>query len=79
MIHLGQKLSLIGLKSDLARKIIEKDPEKARSELKDIQQTARTALNEVQKNGIEYAWNSPKRRNDSCKTNTRSSRNRACD
>jgi len=46
---LGQKLSLIGLKSDLARKIIEKDPEKARSELKDIQQTARMALNEVRK------------------------------
>src|SRR4051812_5484917 len=46
---LGQKLSLIGLKSDLARKIIEKDPIKARSELKDIQQTARTALNEVRK------------------------------
>ncbi|MCF8888551.1 MULTISPECIES: sensor histidine kinase [Priestia] len=44
---LGQKLSLIGLKSDLARKLITKDPEKAKSELKDVQQTARTALNEV--------------------------------
>ncbi|WP_046175275.1 sensor histidine kinase [Domibacillus indicus] len=44
---LGQKLSLIGLKSDLARKLIEKDPEKARNELLDVQQTARTALNEV--------------------------------
>ena len=46
---LGQKLSLIGLKSDLARKILEKDPDKARSELKDIQQTARMALSEVRK------------------------------
>ncbi|MEH7382165.1 sensor histidine kinase [Bacillus sp. JJ1533] len=46
---LGQKLSLIGLKSDLARKLIHKDPEKARNELKDVQQTARTALNEVRK------------------------------
>lgn len=46
---LGQKLSLIGLKSDLARKLITKDPEQARSELKDVQQTARTALNEVRK------------------------------
>lgn len=46
---LGQKLSLIGLKSDLARKILDRDPEKARNELKDIQQTARTALNEVRK------------------------------
>ncbi|MGL4819036.1 MAG: sensor histidine kinase [Bacilli bacterium] len=44
---LGQKLSLIGLKSDLARKLIAKDPERARTELKDVQQTARTALNEV--------------------------------
>jgi two-component system, NarL family, sensor histidine kinase DesK len=44
---LGQKLSLIGLKSDLAGKIIAKDPKQARVELKDIQQTARTALKEV--------------------------------
>ncbi|WP_088072864.1 sensor histidine kinase [Gottfriedia luciferensis] len=46
---LGQKLSLIGLKSDLARKLITKDPVKAQSELMDVQQTARTALNEVRK------------------------------
>ncbi|MBY8911978.1 sensor histidine kinase [Bacillus sp. YC2] len=44
---LGQKLSLIGLKSDLARKLIYKDPEQARAELKSVQQTARTSLNEV--------------------------------
>ncbi|MDQ0229876.1 sensor histidine kinase [Metabacillus malikii] len=46
---LGQKLSMIGLKSDLARKLIYKDPEKARNEMKDVQQTARSALNEVRK------------------------------
>lgn len=46
---LGQKLSLIGLKTDLARKLIYKDPEQAKDELKDVQQTARTALNEVRK------------------------------
>lgn len=46
---LGQRLSLIGLKSDLARKLITKDPEQAQNELKDVQQTARTALNEVRK------------------------------
>lgn len=46
---LGQKLSLIGLKSDLARRLITKDPEQAKSELKDVQQTARTALSEVRK------------------------------
>lgn len=44
---LGQKLSLIGLKSDLARKLVYKNPEEARNELRDVQQTARTALNEV--------------------------------
>lgn len=46
---LGQKLSLIGLKSDLAERLIAKNPEQARAELKDVQQTARTALNEVRK------------------------------
>lgn len=46
---LGQKLSLIGLKSDLARRLVTKDPEQARNELKDVQQTARTALSEVRK------------------------------
>ncbi|MBM4763403.1 sensor histidine kinase [Bacillus sp. B15-48] len=46
---LGQKLSLIGLKADLASKLVYKNPEQARSELKDVQQTARTALNEVRK------------------------------
>ncbi|PCK20526.1 sensor histidine kinase [Bacillus pumilus] len=46
---LGQKLSLIGLKSDLARKLVYKDPEQARTELKSVQQTARTSLNEVRK------------------------------
>lgn len=44
---LGQKLSLIGLKSDLAQKLIESHPESAKNELKDINQTARTALKEV--------------------------------
>ncbi len=44
---LGQKLSLIGLKSDLANKLILKNPDRARFEIKDVQQTARTALKEV--------------------------------
>lgn len=44
---LGQKLSLIGLKSDLAGKLIVKNPEGAQKELLDIRQTASTALNEV--------------------------------
>ncbi|RPF50630.1 sensor histidine kinase [Aquisalibacillus elongatus] len=44
---LGQKLSLIGLKSDLAKRLLEKDPQKAIGEITDINQTARTALKEV--------------------------------
>lgn len=44
---LGQKLSLIGLKSDLAGKLISRDPEAAVKELHDIRQTASTALKEV--------------------------------
>jgi two-component system, NarL family, sensor histidine kinase DesK len=44
---LGQKLSLIGLKSDLAGKLIDKNPSAARREIEEISQTARTALNEV--------------------------------
>lgn len=44
---LGQKLSLIGLKSDLARRVIEQDPLKAKNELLDINHTARIALKEV--------------------------------
>ncbi|MFA8438640.1 sensor histidine kinase [Pueribacillus sp. YX66] len=44
---LGQKLSLIGLKSDLAIKILDKKPDVAKREIHDIQQTARVALKEV--------------------------------
>ncbi len=44
---LGQKLSLIGLKSDLAGKLMDVNPKSAKIEISDIQQTARTALKEV--------------------------------
>ncbi|NMO95119.1 sensor histidine kinase [Paenibacillus lemnae] len=44
---LGQKLSLIGLKSDLAGKLITKDPNRAHEEIQDVRQTARVALQEV--------------------------------
>ncbi|TSB46043.1 sensor histidine kinase [Alkalicoccobacillus porphyridii] len=46
---LGQSLSMIGLKSELARKLIYKDPQKAALEIKEVQQTARTSLHEVRK------------------------------
>jgi len=44
---LGQKLSLIGLKSDLAGKLIRKNPAQAAVEINDVRQTARSALKEV--------------------------------
>lgn len=44
---LGQKLSLIGLKSDLAGKLVHQNPDRAQAEILDVQQTARTALKEV--------------------------------
>jgi len=44
---LGQKLSLIGLKTDLASKLISKNPSLAQTELQEIRQTARIALKEV--------------------------------
>ncbi len=44
---LGQKLSMIGLKSDLAVRLVEKDPKAAIQELHDIRQTSSIALKEV--------------------------------
>ncbi len=44
---LGQKLSLIGLKSDLVGKLIYRDPKRAEKEIQDIRKTASTALKEV--------------------------------
>ncbi len=46
---LGQKLSLIGLKSDLAGKLISRNPGQAESEIRDVRQTARSALKELRK------------------------------
>ncbi|GAK04301.1 sensor histidine kinase [Geomicrobium sp. JCM 19037] len=44
---LGQKLSLIGLKSDLAMKLLPTKPDLVHQEIEDIHQTSRTALSEV--------------------------------
>lgn len=44
---LGHTLSLITLKAELAGKLIGQDNERARSEIKDIEQAARTVLQEV--------------------------------
>ncbi|MEK0317038.1 sensor histidine kinase [Cohnella sp. 56] len=44
---LGQKLALIGLKSDLVAKLIRKNPGRAEAEINDVQQTARNVLKEL--------------------------------
>jgi two-component system sensor histidine kinase DesK len=44
---LGHTLSLITLKSELAGKLIDRDPSQAKSEIRDVEQTARQALAEV--------------------------------
>jgi two-component system, NarL family, sensor histidine kinase DesK len=44
---LGHTLSLIALKTDLATRLVESDPERAQAELVDVQQVTRDALAEV--------------------------------
>ena len=44
---LGHTLSLVVLKSELAGKVLHQDPERARKEIAEVEQIARTALGEV--------------------------------
>lgn len=44
---LGHTLSIIILKSELAGKLMDRDPERAKAEIADVEQTSRTALAEV--------------------------------
>jgi two-component system sensor histidine kinase DesK len=44
---LGHTLSVIILKSELAGKLIDRDPERARAEIKDVENTSRAALADV--------------------------------
>lgn len=53
---LGQKLSLIGLKSDLAARLLQKHPERVQKEILDIHQTARTKIKGSTGNGFRYAY-----------------------
>ncbi len=46
---LGHTLSVIILKSELAGKLIDRDPARARAEIADVEQTSREALSEVRK------------------------------
>lgn len=51
---LGHNLSLIALKSELARRLIAVAPERAANEIGDIEQAARTALQEVREAVANY-------------------------
>ena len=44
---LGHTLSVIILKSELARKLLDHDPERAKAEIADVEQTSRAALTDV--------------------------------
>jgi two-component system, NarL family, sensor histidine kinase DesK len=44
---LGHTLSLVALKSELARKLLDRDPEAARAEIAEVERVARAALTEV--------------------------------
>lgn len=44
---LGHTLSLITLKAELARKLVDRDPQRAKQEMQDIEQTSRAALADV--------------------------------
>src|SRR5580700_9927505 len=44
---LGHTLSLITLKSELARKLVDRDPERAKQEMQDVENTSRAALADV--------------------------------
>src|SRR5262249_41356939 len=51
---LGHSLSVIALKSELARKLVEREPGLAAAELDDIESVTRTALAEVREAGQGY-------------------------
>jgi two-component system, NarL family, sensor histidine kinase DesK len=51
---LGHTLSLITLKSELAGRLLEKDPETASQEVHEIERVARQALREVREAVVEY-------------------------
>jgi two-component system sensor histidine kinase DesK len=44
---LGHTLSLITLKSELARKLVDRDPERAKQEMQDVENASRAALSDV--------------------------------
>ena len=55
---LGHTLSVIILKSELAGKLIDRDPQRAKSEIADVERTSREALSEVRSTIRGYRANS---------------------
>jgi two-component system sensor histidine kinase DesK len=55
---LGHTLSVIILKSELAGKLLDRDPERAKAEIADVEQTSRAALAEVRSTIRGYRLNS---------------------
>ena len=51
---LGHTLTLIALKSELAGKLIERDPAQAKAEIREVEQAARTSLAEVRQAILGY-------------------------
>jgi two-component system sensor histidine kinase DesK len=51
---LGHNLSLIALKSELAQRLVESAPDRAASEMRDVEQVARQALKEVREAVASY-------------------------
>ena len=56
---LGHTLSVIILKSELAGKLIDRDPQRAKAEIADVEQTSRSALAEVRSTIRGYRSQSP--------------------
>jgi two-component system sensor histidine kinase DesK len=54
---LGHTLSVIVLKSELARRLVRSDPDRAEQEVREVEQTARTALGEVRSAVAGYRAN----------------------
>ncbi len=65
---LGHTLSLVALKSQLAAKLVESDPPRARAELEDVQSITREALAEVREAVHAYRLRSVKEALDGART-----------
>ena len=61
---LGHTLSLITLKAELARKLVDRDPQRAKQEMQDVEHTSRAALADVREAISGYRGAGSRRRTD---------------